>query len=274
MKDENSIRKIDILLDKLISEKLVRHTCQFFEKGEDGLKPFGSGVFALIHDTHFILTASHVAEALKDDKDLYIRVGKKSYINVLGEIKFTDLDKSQGIDIAYIKVDSQMIEPLSKPHLFLTIDKIRRHNNLVNAMNYCVIGFPENNVRKDKGYMDTGAAAYFTTPANDKPYINYGYDKKDWFIVEMKGKGTDIKTGLKGKVNTHFNGLSGCGLWYLIIEQDQITGEYFCDYRLIGIMTEYKKGKYFCLIGNKIQLLLDALRVIEKIEFKEININN
>jgi hypothetical protein len=44
------------------------------------------------------------------------------------------------------------------------------------------------------------------------------------------------------------------------------------DYRLVGIMTEYKNGKFFCLIANKIYLIIEALKVIENYKFKEIKI--
>jgi hypothetical protein len=37
-------------------------------------------------------------------------------------------------------------------------------------------------------------------------------------------------------------------------------------------MTEYKNGKFFCLIANKIYLIIEALKVIENYKFKEIKI--
>ena len=161
-------QEIDNILNSLLTVNLIRHTCQFFEKGNKGLKPYGSGVFVVIYDVHFIFTASHVADAFKDEKkDLFIRVSKKDFINVLGEIKYTDLEKSVGVDLAYIKLDNQMIEPLKKAYTFLTVDKIRRHNKMLDAMNYCVVGFPENNIRRDKGFLETGASAYFTIPMNN-----------------------------------------------------------------------------------------------------------
>lgn len=274
MEKKDFSKETDALLTQLISEKLVRHTCQFFEKDANGhMKPYGSGVFSLIHNNHFILTASHVAEGLSSEKDLFIQVNKDKYINVLGEIKLTDIEKSKGVDIAYIKLHKGLIEPLCKPYLFLTIDKFRRHNNLLDASNYCIIGFPENNIKKEDDLLRTGAAAYITQPTNDKPYEYYNFSKEDCYILDIKGKGTSIYTGEPSKVNTHFYGISGCGLWLIIIDYDEVNKQYFCDYRLIGIMTEFRKGKYFCLIGNKIQRMIDAWTIIEKFKFKEIPIS-
>jgi len=262
----------DKLVMELINSDLLRFTIQFFYKAEQGLKPFGSGVLAYIHNTYFILTASHVADYLTEEQnELFIRVDKKKYINVIGEIKYTDIDKSKGIDLSYIKIDKDMIEPLSKPYKFLTIAKISKHNRRLDAMNYCVLGFPESNIKFENNTLETGASFYLISASNEKPYTFYNYNMSDFFIVDMKGKGTDIKTGNKSKVNTHFYGISGCGLWYLDFNIDPSTQEYWVDYRLIGIMTEYKKGKYFCLVANKIHLFLEAFTIIEGFKFKEVN---
>ncbi len=260
----------DKLVKNLIDSDLLRFTIQFFYKSENGLRPFGTGVLALIHDVHFILTASHVADYLTEDSNqLFIRVDKEKYINVIGDIKYTDIDKSQGIDLAYIKIDKEMITPLSRPYKFLTIDKISKHNRMLDASNYCVLGYPEKNIKFNNGKLDTGASFYLTNATNENPYDFYGYNKSDFFLVEMKGKGIDIETGDKKKINTHFYGISGCGLWYIDFNQDPQTNEYWLDYRLIGIMTEFRKGKYFCLVANKIHLFIEAFKVIEGFKFNE-----
>lgn len=35
-------------------------------------------------------------------------------------------------------------------------------------------------------------------------------------------------------------------------------------------MTEFKNGKYFCLVANKIHLFIEAFKVIEGLKFNEI----
>ncbi|MEE1964316.1 hypothetical protein V1387_16615 [Allomuricauda taeanensis] len=274
MSENKYTEDTDKKVSELITNRILRHTVQFFKKGKKRLEPFGSGVFAKIHNDYFIITASHVADFFEKtpSEDLSIRVNKKSFINVLGDIKYTDIEKSKGIDLAYIKLDKQMIEPLSKPYIPIETDKIRSHHNLFYAMNYCVLGFPETNVTKENEPLDTGASFYLTSASKDNRYEKYMYDKKDYIIVNIEGKGTDIKTGDKTKVNTHFYGISGCGLWLLLFYKNPATGKDEIDYRLVGIMTEFKNSKYFCLIANKIYLLIEALKVIEKYKFKEIKI--
>jgi hypothetical protein len=267
-------QEIDPALNKVLSDNLLRHTCQFFIKRDKKLKPYGSGVLAVIHEVYFVITASHIAEAITEQgKDLYIRIGLDSYINVLGEIRYTDINHSEGVDLAYIKIDTQMINPLSKPYIFLTTSYIQKHSHMLDAMNYCVVGFPENNINYIKGHLDTGASAYFTTPSKENRYSFYKFNKEDCIIVDMEGKGTDIKSGQQTKLNKHFHGLSGCGLWLLILTKNSETEEFTCDYRLIGIMTEFRKDKYFCLIGNRIHLFIEALKIIENMQFREIPVN-
>src|SRR5690606_2245230 len=108
-----------------------------------------------------------------EENDLYIRVGKKRAINVLGEIKYSEIDKSNGIDVAYIKLDEQMIDPLKKPYIFLTLDKISNHNPILGVANYCVVGFPEVNVRQENEILETGASYYLVNASNEKPYDYY-----------------------------------------------------------------------------------------------------
>lgn len=273
MQEHKYTEETDETVLDILNSNILRHTIQFFQMGEKRLEPFGSGVFTKIHNEYFIITASHVADFFEKnpDKDLRIRVGKKLFINVIGDIKYTDIHKSNGVDLAYIKLDTQMIEPMLRPYIPIEISQIRSHHNLFHAMNYCVLGFPEKNISKKNEEFNTGASFYLTRPSNDKPYSYYKYDEKDYIIVDMQGKATDLKTNKKQKVNTHFHGISGCGLWLLLIRKLE-NGKTQVDYKLIGIMTEYKNGKYFCLIANKIYLIIEALKVIEKYKFREIKI--
>jgi len=265
----------DTVTIALIEKNILRHTIQIFYKTSEGLRPYASGVLVRLHDVSFILTASHVAEYLEGDETLYIRVDRQKYINLLGEIKYTDISKSKGVvDLAYIKIDAQLIEPLSKPFTFLNIEKFRKHNKTLDAANYCVLGFPTKNIRTDKGFMDTGASFYMTSAMNDNPYNYYKLSKEDHIVVLMKGKGTDIQTGKKADISAEFYGISGGGLWLVLYILDPISGKHTATYHLVGIMTKFFKGKYYCMVANKIHLCLEAIEAMEKLKFREIPVRN
>lgn len=260
--------QVEEIYNRIISERLIHHTCQFFEETSNGFMPYGSGVFMLIHNAHFIFTASHVVNNLSnEDFSLYIKISDDEYIRVIGNVKYTDIIESKGGDVAYIKLDKEIVHLLASKYEFLTIDKVRKHNKLLfGAANYCVLGFPENNIEYINGVLNTFNEAYITLPATDKVYQYYKLNKKDWIIVKMTGKSQDVVTKEKTPMNTHFYGLSGCGLWLII--PNTTNNSY--EYKLIGIMTDFKKGKYYCLIGNKIHHLIEALKVIERMKIKSV----
>ena len=84
-------KQTEELYKRVISEKLLYYTCQFFEEKQNGFKPFGSGVFVNVHDQHYIFTAAHVATVLGNhDFNLFIRIGEDGYINVVGRVKYTN----------------------------------------------------------------------------------------------------------------------------------------------------------------------------------------
>lgn len=255
-----------------INSKIFKHTIQFLKIENGSPKPYGSGVFAKIYDDYFIITASHVASFFEEypDEELRIKVSNELFIPVFGEVKYSIIDKNERIDLAYIKLHKQTIIYLSKVYIPVTIGKFRHHNNLLNGTNYCILGYPAINVTKEGEPFNTGAAYFLgSPPINDKPYQLYKFNKRDHIILNVKGKGTDVNTGKKAKIISQFHGISGCGLWFLLIYDNPATGKTEVDYRLIGIMTEFRTGKYFCVIANKIWLIIEAFKVAEKFIFKE-----
>lgn len=272
MIEKKFTKETDRVVLEQINSKILRHTIQFLNRVNGKLKPFGSGVFAKIHNTYFIITASHVASFFEEypDEELKIKVSNNFFIPVLGEIKYSIIEKSERIDLAYIKLDKHTSFNLSKAYIPVTLEKFRHHNNLLNGTNYCVLGYPAVNVTKEGEPFNTGAAYFLgSPPTDDKPYQLYKFNKRDHIILNVKGKGTDVRTNKKGKIISQFHGISGCGLWFLLIYDNPVTGKTEVDYRLVGIMTEFRTGKYFCVIANRIWLIIEAFKVVEKFTFKE-----
>ncbi|MFL3663669.1 MAG: hypothetical protein ACJ04Q_06695 [Flavobacteriales bacterium] len=267
MKKIKTNEAIDKELSRLISEDLLPSTCQIFENYTAGeMKPHGSGVFALINGHHILMTASHVTKDMDDERQLFVKI-HSGYVSIVGNLQETDLDKEKTIDLAYIILDDAIIKDLTKGYKFVPLSKLRRHNKLLDAMQYCVIGFQEKNRKVEDGKLKPSASAYFLMPSKEKVYEHYAFPKDACFILDFKGKGTDIKTGEKRKVDTHVYGLSGCGLWLILLDHD---GEkYTADYRLIGIMIQFRNSKYMCLIGNRIELILEQLSTLGYVKYRD-----
>lgn len=260
-------RAIDKAVVELVEEYLLPHTCQLFTK-EIEFRPFASGIFFFLGKNYYILTAAHVTEGMTASKQLYIRI-PSGYISAIGSLKETNLSIDEKTDLAFIQLDNEILEPLLKSRKFLTIDKIRGKHKLQNSTQYCILGFPTKNLKKVDGLIRTGASFFLVQPCNDKVYKQYKFDANRFYLMEFKGKGTNIISGRREKISPDHYGLSGCGLWLILLTSD---GEKFkTDYRLIGIVTEFRKGKYYCLISNKIDILLEELIEIENIKLRLIN---
>lgn len=257
MQKINSNDIIDKALFDKISNEILHHTCQLFKKTKEGMRPHGSGVLVEIKDEVVLLTASHVTDGVSDNDQLYFRI-HGGYVSCVGGLQETDISIDETIDLAYVILDREVAENLRKGYRILPVSKIRRHNELLDAGQYCVIGFPEKNQKVESGVLRTGASIFILEPSSDKVYRYYGFEKRACYILDLKGKGKDFKTGEISKIDTNVYGMSGCGLWLMLVEQ--VGEEYNVDYRLIGVMTEFRKGKYHCLIGNRIELIMSQLK--------------
>lgn len=97
-------------------------------------------------------------------------------------------------------------------------------------------------------------------------YEHYKFNINRDFILDFAGKGMDLKTNRKsGQINDPY-GMSGCGLWLLTEKPEAENLEF--QYHLIGIMTEFRKGKYHVLIGNRIEIVISALMQLEGFNIK------
>jgi hypothetical protein len=271
-KMDYSSLETDKIAVEVIENKILRHTIQFFEKKGDKFSPLGSGVLAFIHDNHFILTCSHVASLVENENLVFVRDSRGGFISVLGEVKLTDIEKSNGLDLAYIKIEQSMISYL-RNYEFIKIDKFTLHNTILDGLNYCALGFPEENLTQgNNGKIKTGASFFVSSGSKEKVYKYYKLKKEDFFLIEMNGKHTDLVQPKNKNRNkpTEFYGLSGGGLWLLDYKINPVTDAKTIDYKLIGILTEFRKGKYYCLIANKIHYILDAFTKFEGFKFRPI----
>ncbi len=258
-------KEIDEIISQMTGEKILRHTCQLLTKDEKGkLKPHGSGVFVVINEIHFLLTASHVTTEWSNENQIYIRIGKNNYVSLVGELRETDLEKDNKVDLAYIKIDDVVVNELKKPYIFLPVSKIRLHEKLLDGMNYCIMGYPEKSVATIDEKIEPVAQAYYVNPSSQKVYDYYKFPSEAFYMFAMEGKGENIKTGEKAKTGSHFYGISGCGVWLMIIDTNGEKPS--VDYRLIGIMTEFRNDKYFTLIGVKLRLLMDGIMKLENVK--------
>lgn len=256
--------------DKLASacgKQIHKHTIQFLEKGgKYGHKPYGSGVLIFADNKCLIVTASHVTSDF-DNNPLFV-TSVKGIIPIVGDLRETDLDKDKSTDLAYIILDDQIAAILVQSYEFIPVNKILHSHKALRSNQYLVVGYPEVNIRADAAERKVyaGSSIFLLTMSLDKVYEYYKLDEDKHFVLDFAGKGLDLETDEKsGKIADPY-GMSGCGLW-LLTEKPNL--DYLeLQYNLIGIMTSFKKGKYHCLIGNRIEIVISALVQLENFKIK------
>ena len=249
--------EIELAINKDITTNIISHSCQLFQKGgKYGHKPYGSGILIKISNAHFLATAAHVTENLNEYNTLFIK-GPGYFIPVLGDLRETDISIKKHADLAYIKLHDSIIDPILKRHNFLSLGKILGNHTLLDAAQYCILGFPEKNIRVENGKIQTGASYYIVKPSKEKVYNHYNFDTSSFVLFEFKGKGEEVITGQTSQKIDDPYGISGCGIWFIKI--NSIENNISVDYFLIGLIIGGKKGKYHILYGNKVDVLIDGM---------------
>jgi len=155
------------------------------------------------------------------------------------------MDKQHRFDIAYVKLTAQLATVLRHFYRFIPVHQMLHHNKSLLEANYCLFGYPVINKKQVDGKTKTFGSAYFLGPSQDKVFSCHGLDPLRHYAFEFQRKARNIKTDRPRRSKQNNMGRAG-GVWYTDIE---FKGNKFrSSVHLIGIMMEFRKGKYECLI--------------------------
>ena len=254
---------INAELNKLVAERIAPYTCQFLKMDTGkGLIPFASGVLAELSSNYYILTASHVIEDWSDTNKLFVEI-RGGHVSVVGKAYGTE-ETEDKLDITYIKLKPAIVPYLKDWYKFLTLDKFFEHNKSLLEPDYCAYGYPVAYQRRENDQLKPLGVAHWGKPSQDKVFFHYRFNPLAHYLIDIQGKGMNTKTGIYEKINLEHYGLSGGGLWYTRV--DYKREKFISDARLIGIMIEFRKGKYNCLIANRIEVILAAIQLHESVK--------
>jgi hypothetical protein len=254
---------INTELNKLVIGKIAPYTCQFLKQDtEKGLLPFASGVLAELGGNYYILTASHVIEDWSDSNKLFVEI-RGGHVSVVGKAFGTEENEDK-LDITYIKLKPTIVPLLQDRYQFLTIDRFLEHSKSLIEADYCAYGYPVAYQKRQNDHLKPLGMAHWCKSSKDKVFLHYGFNPLTHYVIDIQGKGTNIKTGVYEKIKSEHYGLSGGGLWYT--QLDYKRDKFISDARLIGIMIEFRKGKYHCLIANRIEIILAAIQLHEGVK--------
>lgn len=241
----------------LITDFINNVTYQIFINGEQNdYTPIGSGVIVKFDSKLYILTASHVSKELT--QGFFILTKDNELLPIRGKIMSTDYQKDSQIDISYIRLDLPQNDLKYLNHFNIQVS-----HEMISPSSYFVCGYPAFNTKFKKGALvKTGASGYYLPSSKDKVYNYHNFNKKLFYSLDFKGSGKDLSTNEKTKIVMKQNGLSGGGLWHIHHkvsehEKDQLI------VTLIGIMTDQRRNKYSCLIGNKIDSVIHSIARFE-----------
>lgn len=253
-----------------LSERIRKSTVQLFTIDQSSsIKSLGSGVLLFTNKKYLILTASHVAE----EGPFYV-VTKSELKYISGEYVEEGRKHTKKIDLSYIILDNEVADFLNQEYTFLSDkDILVSYKSNANMLNYIVVGYLEKTtkINASENAIHTVAATFNLKISNEKAYKFYDINRDFQILLDFKGKLENYKSNINEKIPDPY-GLSGSGLWGLFHKPVSLKYELEC--KLIGIMTEFRKGKYHCLIGNKIELLVESLERQEKIKINTSKIIN
>lgn len=239
---------------RLANSKIFAHTIQFMDKGgKFGYSPRASGVLVTTGKKYFIFTAAHVTDIQNNDS--FILNTPAGIIEIKAFVRETNFRNNGRIDMAFIELPDKVGILLAEYYQFLPLSQIHHSHQVEENIQYLVLGFPGKSIRKEDDNAITEAVFHFLKGAKNNVYEKYSLMKEHHYVLNFAGKGRSLITKEKMNVDPEPYGLSGCGLWLITgrLIEDQVK----CDYCLIGIMTELRKGKYHALIGNRIEILMD-----------------
>lgn len=250
------------------SQEAYRCTCHYLitdDKGDP--KPYGSGVFIRIGDSHFLLTAAHVVDNKMED--IYIGIAKDTLLKLGGEYTTNrpagqrDDDK---IDIAILKLSDESVARIGNTYQYLNEAELGINHETQELPMYQSIGFPASKSKYNtfKKKLNSSPFIYTTMPGKQAVYDELRCPSFSNLIVHYdKDKVVDYKSGQCQTGPDPF-GISGSGLWF-VPTQLREKGKKI-DKSLVAIMTEWPITNKKYWIGTRIDIFTEIIRQKYKLD--------
>ncbi len=235
-----------------------KYTVRLLANHKNIYKIHGTGVLVCVKNSKFLLTASHVVD--KYDK-LMIPLDLYNVMIPGGTVKFSLFEgnrENDSIDIAMIQLDNETIKGLSPYYSFLPETSILTNHKSQESLFYTYLGYPSTYSK----------LSYSKDSFHSRVFFQYNFQcKEDTYAKLNRSQKTNIivKYDKQNSINTEAEiisvgpdlyGMSGCGLWFT--DPMDIYSE-IPKPKLVAIMTDWPIKNKKCVIGTKIDIIVDAI---------------
>lgn len=259
------MNKSDPSLAKLFEETgnlLTKFVIPLYEEDRKGRPSLhGTGFFVKSKNHHFLVSAGHVLETLKN-RPLFYYSARNTLRKLAGQLILNpwtgDRDKDP-IDVGIIKLSSESVPPypdvekFSMDITYLKPNRLPRKDKI-----YSIVGFPasKSGVNPEAKEVKVEAYSYRNHSIDDVDYASHNLDPAIHIAIPLNLK---IGFDLEGK---HRNfpkpqGMSGSPIWCLFDEAGINDARVF---PVIAVGTKYRKAEKL-LIGTDIAVVADMIKV-------------
>ncbi len=189
-----------------------------------------------------------------DSYPLFVKV-MVGYTSLVGKGLLSHHEQDGRIDLGCIRILDSLMPVLQENYRFFDLEKLINPKTL-EIYNCCLYAFDEK--RTDSLTLEAAATAHFAKSLSGKAFDYYRLNSELHYLIESRGEGYDLSTGTFKKQNIAPHGMSGGGLWYVDYAREGTT--FMPEACLIGILIEYRTGRYQGLIANRITLIRGFIR--------------
>lgn len=229
------------------------------KKGELELTLIGTGVFIQFKNHYFLITAAHVIDHFHEHNiqpRIALENGSKNLFQPGGTISVnkTDLRKNDPFDIAFMLLNTESVNEISKYYSFLKEENLAIDHKFIMKEAYAFYGYPYtiSQTKYDKSAFQSVPLVHLSTPLSEDKYALFdrfpeynvitSYDQKKSFSLKAKkiSNGPDLF------------GISGCGLWF-IDTRNLSSG--LMEPKLTAIMTDWSVKNRNYIFGTRISVI-------------------
>lgn len=243
------------------TELLAKFVVPLYESDNRGRpSSHGSGFFVRAGESHFLVSAGHVLETLRN-KPLFFYVSPGITRKLSGKLLLNpwqgDREKDP-IDLGVLRLSDEVQPPYPEVDKFaMDVSYLRPALLPRSGINYMIVGFPASRSKVNPSAREITATAYSyrNYSIEDGEYSKYGLMPRTHLALPL-----DLKVGFDSN-GQHRNfprpqGMSGSPIWSLYEDTGQDDTRVL---QVVGVGTKYWKRTQL-LVGTDIAVVLDMIK--------------